>query len=36
MHSGFDFVWHLPAVLLTVMLLAGAILRRAGLDFCVR
>jgi O-Antigen ligase len=25
-HSGFDFVWHLPAVLLTVMLLAGAIL----------
>jgi hypothetical protein len=36
MHSGFDFVWHLPAVLLTVMLLAGAILLRAGLDFCVR
>jgi hypothetical protein len=25
-HSGFDFVWHLPAVLLTVTLLAGAIL----------
>jgi O-antigen ligase len=25
-HSGFDFVWHLPAVVLTVMLLAGAIL----------
>jgi O-antigen ligase len=24
-HSGFDFVWHLPAVLLTVMLLVGAI-----------
>jgi hypothetical protein len=25
-HSGFDFVWHLPAVLLTVTLLAGAVL----------
>ncbi len=25
-HSGFDFVWHLPAVLLTVLLLAGAVL----------
>jgi hypothetical protein len=25
-HSGFDFVWHLPAVVLTVTLLAGAIL----------
>jgi O-antigen ligase len=25
-HSGFDFVWHLPAVLLTVTLLAGVIL----------
>jgi hypothetical protein len=25
-HSGFDFVWHLPAVVLTVMLLAGAVL----------
>jgi hypothetical protein len=24
-HSGFDFVWHLPAVVLTVTLLAGAI-----------
>ena len=26
MHSGFDFVWHLPVVVLTVTLLAGAIL----------
>jgi O-antigen ligase len=25
-HSGFDFVWHLPAVVLTVTLLAGVIL----------
>ena len=25
-HSGFDFVWHLPAVLLTVLLLVGAVL----------
>ena len=25
-HSGFDFVWHLPAVVLTVALLAGAVL----------
>ena len=25
-HSGFDFVWHLPAVVLTVTLLAGAVL----------
>ena len=25
-HSGFDFVWHLPAVLLTVTLLAGVVL----------
>jgi O-antigen ligase len=25
-HSGFDFVWHLPAVVLTVMLLVGAVL----------
>jgi O-Antigen ligase len=25
-HSGFDFVWHLPAVVLAVTLLAGAIL----------
>ena len=25
-HSGFDFVWHLPAVLLTVALLAGVVL----------
>jgi O-Antigen ligase len=25
-HSGFDFVWHLPAVVLVVTLLAGAIL----------
>ena len=25
-HSGFDFVWHLPAVLLTVTLLAGVII----------
>jgi len=25
-HSSFDFVWHLPAVVLTVMLLAGAVL----------
>jgi O-antigen ligase len=25
-HSGFDFVWHLPAVVLTVTLLVGAIL----------
>jgi hypothetical protein len=25
-HSGFDFVWHLPAVVLTVTLLAGATL----------
>jgi len=25
-HSGFDFVWHLPAVVLTVMLLLGAVL----------
>jgi hypothetical protein len=25
-HSGFDFVWHLPAVVLTVMLLAGVVL----------
>jgi len=26
MHSGFDFVWHLPAVVLTVVLLVGAVL----------
>jgi O-antigen ligase len=25
-HSGFDFVWHLPAVVLTVTLLAGVII----------
>ena len=25
-HSGFDFVWHLPAVLLTVMVLVGTAL----------
>jgi O-antigen ligase len=25
-HSGFDFVWHLPAVVLTMLLLAGVIL----------
>jgi glucose dehydrogenase len=25
-HSGFDFVWHLPAVVLTVCLLAGLML----------
>ncbi|HEV2870006.1 MAG TPA: hypothetical protein VG409_01185, partial [Actinomycetota bacterium] len=25
-HSGFDFVWHLPAVVLTVALLAAAVL----------
>jgi O-Antigen ligase len=25
-HSGFDFVWHLPAVVLTVLLLVGVIL----------
>jgi O-antigen ligase len=25
-HSGFDFVWHLPAVVLTVTLLVGVIL----------
>ena len=25
-HSGFDFVWHLPAVVLTVMLLVGVVL----------
>jgi hypothetical protein len=25
-HSGFDFVWHLPAVVLAVMLLVGAVL----------
>jgi O-Antigen ligase len=25
-HSGFDFVWHLPAVVLTVALLAGVVL----------
>jgi O-Antigen ligase len=25
-HSGFDFVWHLPAVVLTVMLLVGTVL----------
>jgi hypothetical protein len=25
-HSGFDFVWHLPAVLLTVTLLVGVVL----------
>jgi O-antigen ligase len=25
-HSGFDFVWHLPAVLLTVLLLVGVVL----------
>lgn len=25
-HSGFDFVWHLPAVVLTVTLLVGAVL----------
>jgi hypothetical protein len=24
-HSGFDFVWHLPAIVLTVTLLAGAV-----------
>jgi hypothetical protein len=25
-HSGFDFVWHLPAVVLTVLLLIGVTL----------
>jgi hypothetical protein len=25
-HSGFDFVWHLPAIVLTVTLLVGAAL----------
>jgi len=25
-HSGFDFIWHLPAVVLTVLLLTGAML----------
>jgi hypothetical protein len=25
-HSGFDFVWHLPAIVLTVMLLVGVVL----------
>jgi hypothetical protein len=25
-HSGFDFVWHLPAVVLTVTLLVGVVL----------
>jgi len=25
-HSGFDFVWHLPAVVLTVTLLVGLVL----------
>jgi O-antigen ligase len=25
-HSGFDFVWHLPAIVLTVALLAGVVL----------
>ena len=25
-HSGFDFVWHLPAIVLTVMLLVGLVL----------
>jgi hypothetical protein len=29
-HSGFDFVWHLPAVVLTVTLLVGAVLPAAG------
>jgi O-antigen ligase len=26
LHSGFDFVWHLPAIVLTVMLLIGVLL----------
>jgi hypothetical protein len=25
-HSGFDFVWHLPAIVLTVTLLVGLVL----------
>jgi hypothetical protein len=25
-HSGFDFIWHLPAVVLTVLLISGAVL----------
>jgi len=29
-HSGFDFVWHLPAVPLTVMLLVGVVLPAPG------
>jgi hypothetical protein len=29
-HSGFDFVWHLPAVVLTVTLLVGAVLPAPG------
>jgi O-antigen ligase len=29
-HSGFDFVWHLPAVLLAVLLLVGAVLPAPG------
>jgi hypothetical protein len=32
-HSGFDFVWHLPAVVLTVVLLIGAVLpSRPGVE----
>jgi hypothetical protein len=26
LHSGFDFVWHLPAIVLTVTLLVGVVL----------
>jgi hypothetical protein len=26
-HSGFDFVWHLPAIVLTVALLVGLVLQ---------
>ena len=26
LHSGFDFVWHLPAIVLTVIMLVGAVL----------
>jgi hypothetical protein len=34
-HSGFDFVWHLPAVVLTVTLLVGVILPAPeGADAC--
>jgi O-Antigen ligase len=29
-HSGFDFVWHLPAVLLAVLLLVGVVLPAPG------